>query len=133
MSTTYTGSGLYLKFGSTTLEADYRSFTAPQSIGLEDASAGSDVGVSRLATLKDSSHSLTMRAPAGGTAAWAALAEGTSGTLEWGPEGTASNKPKRTVVAIVESREESLSYNGVTEWSISWQQNDPAGVVNSNY
>ena len=133
MSTTYTGSGLYLKFGTTTLQADYRSFTPAQSMGLEDASAGADTGISRLSTLKDSTYSLTMRAPAGGTAAWAALAEGTSGTLEWGPEGTATNKPKRTVTAIVESREEGLSYNGVTEWSITWQQNDTTGVVNGNY
>lgn len=133
MSTTYTGSGLYLKFGSTELAADYRSFTPSFSIGLEDASAGSDTGMSRLTTLKDGSASLTMRAPVGGTATSAALEEGTEGTLEWGPEGTATNKPKRSVNCFVESFEETLAYAGVTEWSVTFQQSDTSGVSKSNY
>ena len=130
---TYTGSALYLKFGSTELDADYRSFEPNFSMGLEDASAGSDAAVTRLTTLKDGSASLTMRSIVGGTAALASLTEGTGGTLEWGPEGTATGKPKNTVVAIVESLSESLGYNSVTEWSVTFQQNDSTGLVRTSY
>lgn len=130
---TFTGSALYLKFGSTELQADYRSFEPNFNMGLEDASAGSDSGVTRLVTLKDGSASLTMRGIVGGTAALSALTEGTGGTLEWGPEGTAAGKPKNSVVAVVESLSESLGYASVTEWSVTFQQNDSTGLVRSNY
>lgn len=131
--TTYTGKNLYLKFGSTELAADYRTFTPTYQTGLEDASAGSDTGVTRLATLFDGNASATFRSIAGGTATWSALAPQTSGTLEWGPEGTASSKPKYTVTAIVESRSETLAYAGVTEWNITWQFSDNGGVTESSY
>ena len=80
--TTYTGSALYLKFGSTELAADYRSFTPTYQTGLEDASAGSDLAITRLSTLLDGNASATFRSIAGGTATWAALAPQTEGTLE---------------------------------------------------
>ena len=129
--TTFTGKSLYLSFGGTVLQADYRSFEPNFSMGLEDASAGSDAGVTRLTTLKDGSASLTMRSVAGGTALLAILTEGAAGTLTWAPEGTASGKPSNSVVAVVESLSESLGYNSVTEWSVTFQQNDATGLVRS--
>ena len=126
---TYTGKALVLTFAGTALEADYRSFEPNFSMGLEDASAGSDAGVTRLTTLKDGSASLTMRGVAGGTATLALLTEGAGGTLTWQPEGTAVGKPKGSVYAIVESLSESLGYNSVTEWSVTFQQNDATGLV----
>ena len=127
--TTYTGKALYFTFAGTVLNADFRSFEPNFSMGLEDASAGADVGVTRLTTLKDGSASLTMRGIAGGTAMMAVLTEGQGGTLTWQPEGTAAGKPKGSVVAIVESLSESLGYNSVTEWSVTFQQNDATGLV----
>ena len=131
--TTFTGKNLYLTFGSTQLDADYRSFTPTYQTGLEDASAGSDNGITRLATLLDGNASLTMRSIVGGTATWSALAPQSEGTLTWAPEGTASGKPKFTVNAIVESRSENIAYAGVTEWSVTWQFSDATGVVEGSY
>ncbi|MFQ5433493.1 MAG: hypothetical protein ACE5FD_01315, partial [Anaerolineae bacterium] len=70
----YTGKNLYLKFGSTVLGADYRSFKPSEDIGTEDASAGSDANRTYLTTLKDGKGQITLVDQAVGTAVWAAVA-----------------------------------------------------------
>lgn len=119
----YAGSALYLKFGSTVLSADHRSFEPNEEIGVVDASAGSDEARSYVTTLKDGRASAELVDQTGGTALWAAVKQGTSGTLEWGPEGTASTKPKHTATAIVLNRRKSIPYDGIVAISIEWQLN----------
>ena len=122
--TAYTGKNLYLAWTGTAIDGDYRSFDPSEEMGTDDASAGSDAAVTRKTTLKDGSASLTMRSVSGtaGTALWiTTLAVGTEGTLEWGPEGTASNSRRSHVNAILTSKSESNAYANVVEWSVDWE------------
>lgn len=100
----------YIKFGSTVLSNDFRSFNPTEDVNLVDASAGNDANRTYLTGLKDGKATAELVSQTGGSALWAALAPGTSGTLEWGPEGTVAGKQKHTVNAIVMNRERSMPY-----------------------
>jgi len=128
-----TGTNYYLKFGATTLSTNYRSASISDNMGLVDQSAGSDTGTTYLTTLRDGSMSATIKHKAGDTAVWAALAPGTSGTLEWGEEGTASGKPKHTVLALVQSRQQSATYNDLVVVDLTFQFNSATGVADGTY
>jgi hypothetical protein len=119
-----TGQNLYVAFGGTELQADYRSLELATEVGLVDASAGSDANRTYLPTLKDGTAELTLVAQADGVGATAPrqlCAEGESGTLEWGPEGDAAGKPRRYVDAIVSSFEERVPYDDLVEFRITFQ------------
>lgn len=119
----YTGQNLYVAFGGTAVQADYRSFEPNEEIGVEDASAGSDAARTYKTTLKDGNASMTCRSISGtaGTARWINFAVGAEGTLEWGPEGTATGKIKGSVNAILTQRSHPNEYDQVAEWSYEWQ------------
>lgn len=112
---------VFIKFGSTTLSQDYRTFSAPEDVSLVDASAGNDTNRTYLAALKDGKASIELVPQAGGTAIWNAVAPGTSGTLEWAPEGTATGKQRHYVTAIVMSREPSFPYADLPIYKVDWQ------------
>lgn len=116
-----TGTNLYLIFGSKVLDTDYRSFSDSEEMALVDESAGSDANRTYLTTLKDGTASATIIIQSADTGTWGALVPGTSGTLEWGEEGTAASKPKHQVVAIVSSREKSMEYADLVVADIEWQ------------
>ena len=121
--TAYTGQNLYVVFGGTVLSADYRSFEPEEEIGLEDGSAGSDTARTYKTTLKDGKATYNGRSIAGtaGTAKWVNIPVGAEGTLEWGPEGTATGKIKGSVNAIVSNRKMPNEYDQVAEWGWDWQ------------
>lgn len=127
------GSAGYIKFGSTVLSSDERTFTPEESIGLADATAGNDTARTRLATIKDGKASWEGVLQAGGTALWAAVAPGVSGTLEWGEEGTATGKPKHTVVAIVESRKREFPYEDIAVAQVEFVFSGGAAVTDTAY
>jgi hypothetical protein len=126
-----TGKGAYIKFGSLVLSANYRSAGNDESIGKVDQSAGSDTYRTYLTTLKDGTASATVKLPAGDTEIYPGLEPGTEDTLEMGPEGTASNKPKTTVLAFVESRSRPLEYEGLITCNVTFQYNGER--TDSNY
>jgi len=119
----YTGPNMYLLFNGTALHADYRSFEHNEEMGVEDASAGNDTARLYATTLKDGNASITMRSVSGtaGTARWINLPVGSSGTLEWGPEGTATGKIRGYVNAILSSRTIPTEYDQVAEWNYEFQ------------
>jgi len=117
----HTGAALYLKFGSTVLSTDYRTFDSDEAQNLVDASAGADTYKTFLATLTEASAKANLVSQTGGTVLWAAVAPGTSGTLEWGEEGTASTKPKHTALAVVEKRAKSVPYDGLVVIAVDWK------------
>lgn len=133
--TAFTGSALYVAFGGTVAQANYRSFEPSSEIGLEDGSAGADVGRTKLSTLKDGNASLTLRSIAGtaGTAMWIGWVEGASGTLVWGPQGTATGSVKGSVYATIASRNTPMEYDQVAEWTFEFEYNDAAGVAYSTW
>ena len=131
----YSGSQLYLKFASTVLSGEYRTLTVSETQNVADASAGDDTGTTRVSTLTDATFTVEMVALAGtaGTAIWGAVDPGAQGTLEWGPEGTATTKPKYTQYVIVAGRDQNIVYNDVVTWSITFNSNDQNKIVQSAY
>ena len=123
MAAGYTGKNLYLIFGGTVLDTVYRSFSPTETMSTVDQSAGADAAVTRLTTLKDGRATLDYRTEAGtaGTALWAGLDVGSEGTLEWGPEGTATNAPRGWVNAILVNKSPSFTYNDVVMFRLEWE------------
>lgn len=127
--TEYTGSPAYIAFKGTALNSDFRELGNSETIDIVDASAGADVAKTYLTTLEDGTGTLTLLDQTGGTAAtapWQVCDKGQQGTLEWGPEGTATGKPRHYVNAIVTSRERPIKYNDVTILTVGFQY---SGVV----
>lgn len=120
----YTGSALSVSFKGTVISTRFVSFEPSEEVELADQTAGADTNKTYLTTLKDGEASLEVLDVAGGTAAtalWNLCVLGAEGTLQWGPEGTASNKPKHWANAIVKSREKSMPYEDVVKATITFQ------------
>ena len=131
--TATTGKNLYLAFGSTVLDTDYRSFSGSEEMGTVDASAGSDTARTYLTTLEDGTASATVVRQSGtvGTVIATALAVGTAGTLTWAEEGTTAGKPRSTAWAIVTGLENSMEYADLVVMDIEWQFS--SDVTHSTY
>lgn len=132
-STGITGKNAYITFGGTVLHTDYRALTFEDTIGTVDQSAGADAGITRLTLLRDGSFSLTVKRPVGGTTNWESLTPGVEGTLEIGPEGTATNKPKATVNVILTGKSVPITYNDIVIDTYTFEHDDATGVVWTNY
>jgi len=133
MATGFRGGSAYIAFNGTALQSYYRSADGDEEIDLIEESAGSDAGKKYITGLTDGSKDLEIIMPSGtaGTAVYAAVAPGTEGTYEWGPEGTANGKARHYVNAILKSRGEPLKYNDLTTLSISLQFS--GDVTNTTY
>ena len=119
-----TGKGLYVKFGGTVLNTDYRTFGNARGIDKVDGSAGADTFKTYLTTLKDGTLSCAIIAQASDATTRGTLVPGTGGSLEYGLEGTATDKQKGLYTAVfVESANISASYNDLIVVDITWQPN----------
>lgn len=122
----YTGKDLYIAWvhsgGTLNLSGNYRSVADTPSVDLVDISAGADTDRTYLTTLRDGQIALTYLHD-GGSVDVSALREGVSGTIVYGPEGTAAGKPKRTIPAISLGAALNIVYNNVVEVSVTWQRN----------
>ena len=127
----FTGKDLYVIFGSTVLDTDYRAFGESEEIGTVEDSAGSDANRHYLTTLLDGTAPLTIVIQSDDSTTWAAVLPGTSGTLDWAEEGTASGKVRHYVDAIVTSREKSMSYDDLVVADLTFQFN--SAVTETNY
>ena len=122
-----TGKGMYIKFGGTVLNTDYRTFSNSKSIDKVDASAGADTFKTYLTTLKDGSLACAIIAQASDVTTRGTLVPGTGGSLEYGLEGTVAGKQRVLYSAVfVENANVSASYNDLVVIDITWQPNsDP--------
>lgn len=122
--TEYTGKDLYYEFAGVQCSGDQRSFTMNRTSDTVETTAGADEHKSYIARLKDGTGSFDLleQTGTGGTAIYAALVEGSRGTLVFGPEGTASGKPKYECVAIITASDKSYPYNDVVMRNYSWQK-----------
>lgn len=124
----YIGKDLYAEFicsaGTITLTGDQRTLSVDRSVDLEDITAGDESDKTYLATLKDGTAEIEVldQAATGATGIEAALPEGTSGTLIYGPKGNTSGKPKRGFAAFVNSISVEYPYSGVVSYRISFQK-----------
>ena len=123
----YTGSNLSVSFihpsGTLTLNTDYRSLSATPSIGMVQATAGSDANHTYLTTIKDGKYSYRGVAQTAGTVLKAALAPGVIGTLIIGAEGTTATNQKETCPVISMGASYSYPYDNIVEISCDFQAN----------
>jgi hypothetical protein len=108
--------------GTVTLNGDQTAFTVERSADMVDMTAGSEASKAYLASLKDSKFGYT-RYDTGnnGSAVAAALREGTSGTLTWGPQGNTAGKPKFVIAAIVDSHKVQYPYSDKVMLEVNFQ------------
>lgn len=119
----YTGKDLYIEFAGESFNTDYRSLSVDRQIDTVEVSAGADTDKSYLTTLRDATFSVTyVDENASGTVVNATLYEGAYGTLTWGPEGTASGKPKFSCAAWVTSVTAGLEYATEVTRDVSLQK-----------
>lgn len=124
----YTGKDLYAEFicsaGTIALTGDQRSLTVDRESDTVDVTAGSEADKSYLASLKDGTASIEVldQGSIGATGLETALPEGTTGTLIYAPQGTASTKPKRGWAAIVKSISVEFPYSDVVVYKIDFQK-----------
>lgn len=120
----FTGANMYFAWvysgGTVTLHGDERTVNLNPSVDYADASAGSDARKKRLTTLKDTMVSFSGVAQTGGTALEDALAEGTAGTILFGPEGTTVGTRKYTIGAFSGGGKMAFKYADVTEISVEF-------------
>lgn len=128
-----TGKNAYIAFGGTALATNFRTVDIDNSVATVDQSAGSDTGVTRLPTLEDSTFSLEVKRPNGGTTNWETFQVGDQGTLEIGPEGTATGKPKASVIVLLNRFSTSIPYADIVLDTYEFEQDDNAGVAYSSY
>jgi len=120
--TRYTGKDLYVSFNSTDLSGDFRLLDVIESVEAVDVIVATASYRDKQPGRPSWGGQLTMLEQAGiaGTAIWGAVSPGTRGTLEWGPEGTASNKPRHYAEAMVSSRKRAMPYENVGELSVEF-------------
>src|SRR5512146_77122 len=124
----FAGSALYLKFGSVALSADHRAFSTSETQETIDATAGSDTYEQTIPRFTTATGHATLVAQTAGSVLWAAIAPGTQGTLEWGPEGTAAGKQKFTAgTATVTTRNRDFPYDNVVTIDIDWKLGTVSG------
>ena len=109
--------------GTVLLDAQYRSFSAGQSVQLVDATNGHDTWKRYKPNLKDGQLSVGLVWLAKGTVVKNALTAGTEGTLIFGPEGTVATCPKMTYPAISQGVKISEPYSDLVEMTCDFQMN----------
>ena len=127
---THLGKEGTVQVGSNSI-AEIRSFSIDEVIDVvEDTSMG-DSSKSYLASIKDFSGSVDVLFDETDTNGQTALAVGSSVTLNFAPEGTASGDVKLTGTAIVTGKSISSSFDGLVEASISVQ--GTGGLTTTTY
>lgn len=107
------GSAVYATFGGVVITGDQRSIDWSETIKTIDVTAGSDLDEDHVTGTRSGTIKMSiLYNGADGSAAEQALHVGASGTLQWGPEGTAAGKPKYTCVATVTDNNDSGPYDG---------------------
>jgi hypothetical protein len=98
--------------GTVTLSADYTAFNEDYEQETADMSAGNDGMRGFKATLKNWSASIEFfYTGTAGTATAARLQPGDTGTLLWGPLGSATGKPKWGIAALVAKRSRPIPFD----------------------
>lgn len=117
----FAGADLFLDFGGTVLNTDFRAFNQTETGDVVDQSAGADTGRTYLTTLKDGTATATIVIQAADTNTWDALVPLTSGTLMWAEEGSGAGTQVHTVWAMVIERRKSMAYADLIVADLSWQ------------
>lgn len=126
----FAGTAVYVGWaytgGTVNLAGNYRKVDYKPSIEMIEVTAGGDAAKLYLPAQKDGQFTISGLLDTSGTVGAAAgtlLVEGASGTILYAPEGTASGKPKATIPAYSLGLQWGVSYNAVSEFSVTFQQN----------
>lgn len=121
----YTGDGLYATWKGQVITNSFTNMEQSDSIDTVDITAGDERDRAHIATIRDAEITLDIfeEAIAGGTVLRRELYVGNSGTLIWGPEGTATGKPKYSCVATITSISRGIQFDGAVARSITFQRN----------
>ena len=122
----FTGQNLYVQWnagaaGTIDLSGDFRTVSWNPSIGMVDATAGSDPFKTYLTTQKDTTVSYGGVFPTAGTAIENALLAGQYGTLTIGPEGSVAGKRKYTLPSFSQGGKFNFAYSDVVELACDFQ------------
>src|SRR5512139_3664753 len=125
--TAFSGSAMYLAWvhagGTLVLNTDFRQFDWTPTLSLIDSTAGADTFREYIGGIGEGGDiSLSCVMQTGSTATISALARAAVGTILYGPEGTATGKPKSTIPAISKGPAYSQPYDDVVEFKVSFQQ-----------
>jgi hypothetical protein len=127
---THLGKEGTVQVGSNSI-AEIRGFSIDETIDtVEDTSMG-DSSKTYLASIKDFSGSVDVLYDETDTNGQTALSVGSSVTLNFAPEGTASGDVKLTGTAIVTGKSVTSSFDGLVESTISVQ--GTGGLTTSTY
>lgn len=125
MPNEYAGSAAYANWvysgGTEVLSGWQRTFKLTPSTEFIDATAGSDQYKVKIPSFTDIMFSASGVAQTGGTALEDALAEGTQGTINYYPEGTASGNRQHIIGAFSHGLTINQPYADVTEWSVDFE------------
>ena len=107
--------------GTLDISGDRRTFTPNLQQNTVEGAAGNDAATYAAATLKSYSASVMFLSEGTvGTAMLARIAEGLSGSLFWGEQGTTTGLPKWAFPALVSKVSPSIPYDGMIEISIDF-------------
>jgi len=138
-STKYKGSALFIQFvggmGTVDLTGDSRVVTVAEQSQRLDVTTRGDAAKRFLNETPEITVSIN-GLDGSGTAVtnqnWDRLNVGDSGTLTWGPEGTATGYRKRTPAARLNSKNFNSPYDGAVEWTLE-MASDGGTVVQSTW
>lgn len=115
-----TAGGASFSAGTVTLSTDFRQFGSKGAIASIDKSAGADTRENYLPGMISDDLNATVLHD-GGTALFGAFKQGLSGTLVYGPSGTADGKMKIAWAAFIAQADLDMPYQGVKIWNIAWK------------
>ena len=107
--------------GTVNLATDYRSVSVKENVDTAETTAGADTHKTFLPTIKSATIDYSGLFPTGGTALYAALAAGMTGTLTVAPEGTASGKVSHAYPAICLGATYDTPYSDVVTINVTFQ------------
>lgn len=125
----YKGTALYADWlpsagGTVVLWAESRTFEEQEQANTIDVTVRSDTAKNNLNDYPDITVSMQGLDTSGTVLAtnqpWDTVNIGDSGTLRWGPEGTATNNRKRSLAARVTGKNFSSPYDGVAQWTLNF-------------
>ena len=109
----FTGKDLYVKFNTTVLSGDHTSFGWDEAEDTADLTAGADSFHYYVPMRQNCTFSFDTWMNGSTLTTWDAIAPGSVGSLEVGPFGTASGKPKFSWTrVVVNGRSPSVPYDG---------------------
>lgn len=128
-----TGKSLYLQFGSTNISGEQRTFDVSEMQETADVTAGADNYrnfANTVKTIEATAEIIMKEHSTGGSAILAALSLGTGGTLIWGPEGTATGKPKKGFYATLVDFSQAIPFDDAYTVKLKFQMAGTALAFN---